>query len=281
MRTNALPKIAGRRIAAAALALGLAPAFATGAQAAEGNEGKWYFGLNVPVMFIDNTETEVSGTSVENPSADPLVFVPYKADAVLSYGTGFRIGGTVGYYVLPNLRVEGEFHYGFARVKKNVIDNIRVGPGSPALPGVRARVPVSGTVKMLGAMANAWYDIETGSDFIPFVGGGIGVFQIDQSGLKYENDALARTIAANTGGSASDVPDGFTPRPADKDTAFAFQFGGGVGYRVDDATTVHLSYKYFMAPGLEFDGRNALGNTIKTKSDMKIHLFEVGFRYHF
>ena len=50
---------------------------------------------------------------------------------------------------------------------------------------------------------------------------------------------------------------------------------------MDDATTVHLGYKYFMAPGLQFSGKNALGNTIKTKTNMKIHLFEVGFRYHF
>ena len=62
-------------------------------------------------------------------------------------------------------------------------------------------------------------------------------------------------------------------RPKDKDTVFAFQVGGGVGYWVDDTTTVQLSYKYQLAPGVQFDGKGVAG-TVKTKSDMKIHLFE-------
>ena len=69
-------------------------------------------------------------------------------------------------------------------------------------------------------------------------------------------------------------------RPKDKDTVLAYQVGGGVGYRVDDSITVQFSYKYQLAPGLQFDGKGVAG-TVKTKSDMKIHLFEVGFRYHF
>ena len=81
-------------------------------------------------------------------------------------------------------------------------------------------------------------------------------------------------------GSTIDATAKLWPPAKDKDTVFAFQVGGGVGYRVDDTTTVQLSYKYQLAPGLQFDGKGVAG-TVKTKSDMKIHLFEVGFRYHF
>ena len=293
MKTIALPKIAGRRVAAAAFALclapGLAPAFATGAQAAEGNEGRWYFGLNVPVMFIDNTKTDVSGSMTL-----PLGTGTYTTKAVSHYGLGFRVGGTVGYYVIPNLRLEGEVFYGFARVKKSVHSGTRVvalGNTIP-IPG-KVTAKIKGNAKMLGAVVNAWYDIPLDSEWIPYVGGGVGVFHADFSGLKWNTDLIAQRFAAplvcsGVGG----APDLGTPecagalagikgaRPADKDTVFAFQVGGGVAYKVSDETSVHLSYKYQMAPGLQFDGKTG-GTTIKTKSAMRIHLFEIGFRYLF
>ncbi len=293
MRTNALPKFAGRRIAAAALALclapGLAPAFAAGAQAAEGNEGRWYFGLNVPVMFIDNTKTDVSGSMTIGQATGT-----YTTKAVSHYGLGFRVGGTVGYYVIPNLRLEGEVFYGFARVKKSDHSGTRVMAAGNTIPipgTVTARI--KGNAKMLGAMVNAWYDIPLDQQWSPYVGGGVGVFHADFSGLKWDTDLIAREFARPlmcSGMQGAPAPG--TPqcegalaqikgaRPSDKDTVFAFQVGGGIGYRVDETTTVHLSYKYQMAPGLQFDGK-AGGTTIKTKSAMRIHLFEIGFRYLF
>lgn len=289
MKTIALPKIAGRRIAAAAFALCLAPTFTTGAQAAEGNEGKWYFGLNVPVMFIDNTKTDVSGSMTLGP-----VTGTYTTKAVSHYGLGFRVGGTVGYYVIPNLRLEGEVFYGFARVKKSVHSGTRVMAAGNTIPiPGKVTAKIKGNAKMLGAMVNAWYDIPVDPQWIPYVGGGVGIFHTDFSGLKWDTDLIARTFAtplvcSGQGGQptpgSQDCLQALAgikgARPADKDTVFAFQVGGGVAYKVSDETSVHLSYKYQMAPGLQFDGKTG-GTTIKTKSAMRIHLFEVGFRYHF
>ena len=138
--------------------------------------------------------------------------------------------------------------------------------------------PVKGNAKMLGGMVNAWYDIPTGSAWSPFIGGG-GVFQANFSGLKWDPNTVCQGIASGLDPPLT-LPPNCGLRPKDKDTVFAFQVGGGVGYRVDDTTTVQLSYKYQLAPGLQFDGKGVAG-TVKTKSDMKIHLFEVGFRYHF
>ena len=217
-------------------------------------------------MFIDNTKTSIKGALTLQGTA-----VPYTSSSVSNYGLGFRIGGVVGYYVLPNLRVEGELFYGFARVKKTVYSGTR--SGGTAVPG-KYNQRIKGNAKMLGGMVNAWYDIPTGSAWSPFVGGGVGVFQADFGNLKWDIHGYCRSINAQL----ADVPCGVRPR--DKDTVFAYQVGGGVGYRVDDSTMVQLSYKYQLAPGLQFDGNSAI-NTVKTKSDMKIHLFEVGFRYHF
>lgn len=287
MRRIALPKTAGRRIAAAAFALCLAPAVAAGAQA-EGNEGKWYVGLNVPVMFIDDTKTSVSGSMALGGQTGT-----YTTNAVSHYGLGFRVGGTAGYYILPNLRLEGEVFYGFARVKKSDHSGTRVSAGGATIPipgTVTARI--KGNAKMLGAMVNAWYDIPLDPQWSPYVGGGVGVFQADFSGLKWDTDLIAQEFArplmcnAQTGlmpgtpqceGALTQIRGA---RPSDKDTVFAFQVGGGIGYRIDDSVTVQLSYKYQVAPNLQFDGMEG-GTTIKTKSSMRIHLFEVGFRYLF
>ncbi|MCY4394904.1 MAG: outer membrane beta-barrel protein [Rhodospirillaceae bacterium] len=296
MRPHLKIRRAGGRIAAAAFALCLAAGFATGAQAADGNEGKWYLGVNVPVMFIDNTKTNFRGTS--HTVAAPTATSHYRSSAVSSYGLGFRVGGVVGYYVLPNFRIEGELFYGFARVKKTVYNGLQVSqPGTTDLNSIPLKVtqPIKGNAKMLGGMANAWYDIPTGSDWSPFIGGGIGFFQVDFGDLKWDLNQVQREIAI-AGAIALDpnfdptnptqlnpllqnlTP---TPRPADKDLVFAFQVGGGVGYRIDDSLTIQMSYKYQMAPGLQFDGKNSFNNTVKTKTSMRIHLFEVGFRYHF
>lgn len=306
MKAIALPKITGRRIAAAAFALCLAPAFAAGAQAAERNQGKWYFGLNVPVMFIDNTKTSVKAGSVL--PGIPPVPISYTTNGVSHYGLGFRIGGVVGYYVLPGLRFEGELFYGFARVKKTVYSGTKIGGQSNPLIPEKINQPSKGSAKMLGGMVNAWYDIDTGTAWSPFIGGGVGVFQADFSGLKWDTQKVSRDIATpliTAGVQAglalnpslqpgspeylaalkTGVDTGLAnlpkaPRPEDKDTVFAFQVGGGIGYRIDESLTVQLSYKYQMAPNLQFDGK--MGPTsVKTKTSMKIHLFEVGFRYLF
>ncbi len=303
----------------------VAGAFQTGAQAAEGNQGKWYIGANIPVMFIDNTKTGIKAGSVvpgEMPT-DPPVPLSYSTNSVSSYGLGFRVGGVVGYYVLPGLRIEGELFYGFARVKKNVYSGTRV--GGQVVPGVPKKInqTVKGNAKMLGGMVNAWYDIDTGSAFSPFIGGGIGVFQADFGSVKWDtqqvtrdiarpiltpriqplaeaafmatNDALpanqqltagtpqyeaAERAAVNAAVDQAIAALPKAPRPKDKDTVFAYQIGGGIGYRVDESITVQLGYKYQAAAGLQFDGKSG-PTSVKTKTDMKIHLFEVGLRYQF
>ena len=176
---------------------------------------------------------------------------------------------------------------------------------------------------MLGGMVNAWYDIDTGSAFSPFIGGGIGVFQADFGSVKWDtqqvtrdiarpiltpriqpladaafmatNDALpanqqltagtpqyeaAERAAVNAAVDQAIAALPKAPRPKDKDTVFAYQIGGGIGYRVDESITVQLGYKYQAAAGLQFDGKSG-PTSVKTKTDMKIHLFEVGLRYQF
>ena len=61
-------------------------------------------------------------------------------------------------------------------------------------------VPISGTADQPGGFANVWYDISTGSNWIPFIGGGIGFVRVDQGDLDYNSNTLFRTIVAARAG---------------------------------------------------------------------------------
>ena len=273
----------GRTIsAAAALAMCLMPAFAPDARAAE---SKWYAGVSIPLMFIDDTETGTGGNIVT-----PSGTLRYMANAVTEHETGFKLGGVLGYELGPSLRIEGELFFARASVGKLTYSGITAPLPAPApaftLPG-ETSIPVSGSADQLGAMVNVWYDFDTGSRWTPYVGGGLGFIRVDMGDVKYDSNAVARRVSdalAVAGGTPpSDLPrlpPGYVPGLSAADTAFAYQFGAGVGYRLTDATTVHLGYRLQTTDTLEFSGENATAS-VNATTDLRVHLFELGIRYRF
>ena len=89
---------------------------------------------------------------------------------------------------------------------------------------------------MLAFMANVDYDFDTGSRWVPYVGGGLGVATIS---IDTEN---AQGI------SLSD----------DSDTVFAYQVGAGIGYEFPleegRSVTVSLDWRYFGTQDPTFKG---------------------------
>ncbi len=255
------------RISAIATLALLAPcASLSQAQAAD---SPWYLGFQVPVMFIDDTESKTTGSNMiaGNPA-------PYSAKATSEYKAGFKLAGVVGYRLGGNLRVEGELFFARARVDKQTYGSVTV--GGQAIPGLgKVDVPISGSASQTGAMANVWLDIQTGSDWTPYIGGGVGLIRVDQGDLEYDANALANAFLPQT------LPPGFVPEISSTDTSIAYHFGVGVGYRLNDRTTLQFGYRLQTANDLEFNGRNALGNAIDVKTDLRAHLFEIGVRMHF
>ena len=70
------------------------------------------------------------------------------------------------------------------------------------------------------------------------------------------------------------------PEISTTDTMFAYHIGAGIGYRLNEKTTLQFGYRLQTGSGLEFSGRNAAG-TVKVDTDMRAHLFEIGFRIRF
>lgn len=263
--------------AAACLALG-------GAANAQAQEGDWYVGGSIPLMFIDDSEATSTGTTTILPPGSPQpVTTRHRATVESEHDTGFKLGGVLGYHLQPGLRIEGEVFMARAKISKLTNTNITVEGQSIPL---EVPLDVSGSAEQLGAMVNLWYDIETGSDWTPYVGGGFGLIRIDQGGISYDNNRLAEEIATmlarqrHPQAPAVQFPDGFVPEPSDTDTAFAYQFGVGIGYALSDTATLQIGYRMQILNGLEFTGMNNTGS-VRAETDLRAHFLEIGIRYRF
>lgn len=291
-------------VVAGAVAVFLLPVFAPDARAAD---SRWYVGLNVPVMFIDDSE------SVERGEAQ---MIPYKADAVNSYKTGFRVSGTLGYEFGTGFRVDGEVFFARAAIGALTYKGRTTtvpGLGTIDISGDHS-IDVSGSANQLGGMVNVWYDFNTGSRWRPYIGGGLGLVQVDWGDVEYNRNEVAQgaanqlallqvpqrvrqmtphfdalpQVAQNQAleqarGQAlarAALPPGTVPELSGTDTVFAYQVGAGLGYELTDAITVQLGYRLLKANQLEFTGRNAQAMATAT-TEMQVHLFEIGVRYRF
>ena len=265
-----------------ATALLAAAAFAPFAvpTAAQTADSPWYLGFQVPVMFIDDSESTTKGSQFGQ--------VGYEARATSEYKAGFKFAGMLGYEFGGGFRVEGELFFARAEVDKLSYAGVTVtlGENTIPVPG-NVDVPVSGSAKQAGAMANLWFDIPTGTDWTPYIGGGLGLIRVDQAGLKYDPDTLLQETLKNPAlaPALSQLPPGAVqaldvPEISTTDTQLAYHFGAGVGYRLNDRTTLQIGYRFQTASDFEFDGRNAQG-AIDVKTGLQAHLFEIGARMRF
>lgn len=255
---------------------------------------KWYASFNIPVMFIDDSESVSAGTA-PGPSGMPNQ-VPYISNATNEYDTGFRISGAVGYEFGSGLRVEGELFFARADVSKLTYTGI----SSPLLMGADVPprdIPVSGPADQFGGMLNVWYDFNAGSRWKPYVGGGLGFIRVNQGDLDYDPQGPAQAIAdaltlANLPPGTlpagapcppticRTLPPGTIPEVSGADTGFVYQIGVGLGYEYSDAITFQVGYRLLKTSEFEFTGQNMLAS-VKATTDLQVHLFEIGLRYRF
>ena len=250
----------------------------SGAASAEAQDGDWYMGLTMPLMFIDDTDSTSTGSFSQGPR-----MVEYEATVTTEHDTGFKFGGMIGRHLGSGLRIEGEIFMARADVSRLTHRSITVPELSFSLPG-ELPTPVSGSAEQLGAMVNLWYDFDAGDTWTPYIGGGLGFVRVDQGGLRYNTGAVAAAVA-NAMAAQQNIPPGMVPIPdappvSGTDTAFAYQIGGGIGYALSDSTTLQVGYRLQMVNGLSYGGSNdAL--TISSNTDLRIHFLEIGIRYRF
>ena len=111
-------------------------------------------------------------------------------------------------------------------------------------------------------LVNAYYDIETGTKFTPFVGGGLG-FAI--------NDTKA-TGTLLSGAS----PTNYT----NSRTNFAWSLGAGVNYAIDTHWSADVAYRYIDLGKVDF-GSNFSASPAQMTGDATAHELLAGLRYQF
>lgn len=134
--------------------------------------------------------------------------------ATAAYDNGFAFGASLG-RKMGSGRLEAELGY-----KSFDLNQISVnGFGS---------ANVDGNASVLSLMGNGYFDFDTSSAVKPFVMGGLGFAKIslDSTDLDANED----------------------------DTVFAFQLGVGLGFAVNETTTLDIAYRYMGTTEADFTG---------------------------
>ncbi len=176
----------------------------------------FYVGLNAGV-----TITNDSDWSSGNSSGD------------IGYENSANFGGALGYQGHPNVRGEVEVSYRQADLE-DISEN---GVGTFSL---------GGDLSTLTVLANVYYDFTTGSEFSPYISGGIGMAS---------HDAEVNNVAGVTLTGLND-----------DDTVFAYQFGAGFSYEINSPTALVIGYRFlgsddptFMGQEIDYDAHEIRG----------------------
>ncbi len=194
----------------------------------------WYAGINTGLNFQYDQESTGPGRVVE-----------------LDFDTGGLFGGQLGYKFrgtrMGRFRAEAELSY-----RKNDVDEIvfngidRIG---------------SGEEEVLTGLMNLFYDINAHSKrFIPFVGAGIGLANIDAD-IAYSPGAFID----------------------DDDTTFAYQFMAGAEYKLTKEFSLIGDARYFALddPVLTRFGGPAPAAFVDLDSEYDSFSTTLGLRYNF
>jgi len=152
---------------------------------------------------------------------------------------GFALGVTVGTKVFDMLRIEGELSGTLSQVSEiyeEYDDEYSDLPGS---------------ISALYLLGNVWFDVDTGSGFTPYIGGGVG--------------AAAVALSLYDGNWETDG------------TGFAYQLGAGVQVDVADNITLDLGYRYKAVPDLTLNNSNDDWQNFA----LSPHVFQAGLAFNF
>lgn len=196
---------------------------AAGAQAQGGDPKLWYVAGGVGAAW--NTDQKITGGGSGKLSTDP----------------GYTANVSIGRYLddIRVLRLEVEGLYDQSDVNN--------------FGGTKA----TGRISNAGLMLNFLYDIQTGTGWVPYLGGGIGYSRVNMDDVGFS---------------------GAPPSIDGTDNVFAYQFKAGIAYQFNPSMAVTLGYRYYATDNLSFGGQP--GGTVKTEGT-RIQNAELGFRFNF
>ena len=125
----------------------------------------------------------------------------------------------------------------------------------------------SGTLVVLGAMTNLWFDIGTGTPLSPYLGAGVGLGRVtldSRSGTRFSGVSVLREF------------------PESSASAFAFQAGAGLDYQVGAGLSVSLGYRLYgtSEATLAWNAEDSSTNEI-LRIGVLLHSIDLGLSYRF
>ncbi|MEM7124371.1 MAG: outer membrane beta-barrel protein [Pseudomonadota bacterium] len=192
-------------------------------------QGPWYASVTGNAVWVSDSDWNSSGGP----------------NGTFEYDTGWGIDGALGYSLsgsMQGVRVEGEVGYRSNDIDKVNVNNFGLVPGG------------TGDIDVWTGLINGYYDIDLGSNIMPYVGAGLGIAHVD-----------GQVIVPGPGG-----------RISDSETVFAYQFSAGLGYAVSPSTTLFAGYRYLATDDIDFSGG---GTTVS--SEYHSHNAQAGVRFSF
>jgi outer membrane protein OmpA-like peptidoglycan-associated protein len=206
------------RIQASIIAAGLIGGLSTAAVA---QTNGWYAGAETGLNVV--TDTKLKSVDGKRKDTNDL---GYGIVAEGGYGFGaVRVGGELGW-------------------RSN---------GTDKLAGTTGR----GGIDALSAMANVYYDFNTGTAWTPYLGVGAGGADLEANKIRNSTATYAKK----------------------DDFVFAYQGIAGVSYALNDNLSIKGDYRYFRTTQAEFKDPAIPGT--KSKMDYAAHAIMVGFTYKF
>ncbi len=140
------------------------------------------------------------------------------------FGIGLAVGTDIGFYYDVPVRVEIEYMYRSESEFKNGPKSVR----DLRDPSRTLSASQGFKVRAHSVMFNGYYDINTQTDFTPYIGAGLG--------LAYLDTDYKASIAS--GGAGTSV------KSSDQSWNFAWSLGAGVAYHLSDVMALDLGYRY-------------------------------------
>ena len=158
---------------------------------------------------------------------------------------------------IKNIRIEGEILWASYDIDDAEYSSISL--PNVDLGTVNRTNKISGDIDTTTLALNVYYDFETGTKFVPYVGVGIGASKINQT-----NKVTLLGQTGEGGGS---------------DTTSIYQAEVGTSYSLSDQTKVFASYRFVHFEDIEM--KQASGSVVSAHSNWKnkvrvgiIHFFE-------
>jgi outer membrane immunogenic protein len=194
-----------------------------------------YFSVHVGGTWLQDADIDYD---------DPII------DDEIEFDNGFNIGAAFGYdYGLARLEIELAY-------RQNDVDTINVNfiEGPVTFSG-------DGDFSATSVMLNGYWDFETGSPIVPYIGGGIGFANV----------------------SANDVKINGVPVVDDDDNVFAYQLAAGLAFTLAPPLTLDLGYRLFGTsnPDLKIDPALRVLGFSDFETEFDSHNVNLGLRMNF